>query len=122
MRTLFLLLSMLSAGLSSAETVNEVLPPSCKKVLSGEQRTDGAIYIDSTARLCWGSFLVIQKGAYYMDYPTRKRLWGICPPEGVGRRQMIAVFTKFAEDNPNLLHEDFTDVALASLKMTFPCK
>jgi hypothetical protein len=45
---------------------------------------------------------------------------GLCIPYGVSSGQLIKVFLKYADDNPDLLHEPLS-VAVENLYRSFPC-
>ena len=70
---------------------------------------------------CWGSFASIQRMIIYAD-KNKRPLLGVCVPPTSSRTQLIAIFTKYLEDNPQRLHEDSINVALSSLMEYFPCE
>jgi hypothetical protein len=46
----------------------------------------------------------------------------MCIGEHVTRVQLILVFLKFADDHPELLDQEFPDIARRALMKAFPCK
>lgn len=70
---------------------------------------------------CWGAFAVMQRLIGHVDEQGR-RYFGICAPTASTRSQLVAIFAKYAENNPRRLHEDFVDITLASLQEAFPCQ
>lgn len=97
----------------------ESMLPSCKGI---KLQADGAVYTDnkSDAELCWGAFLVIQRGASFMDRDG-KMPWRACPPPDSSAFQLVSIFIAYADKHPERWHEDFTSVAIESLQIAFPC-
>ena len=71
--------------------------------------------------VCWGTFGTIQKVIVHAD-ETGQPIYRVCAPPSSTLSQLVAIFVSYAEKNPQRLHEEGFDIALASLQLAFPCK
>ena len=104
-----------------AESAQDMLPQ-CIGLAKADAAIVKSLLSDSKIEtgICWGAFQVLQKLPSYIDI-NNKPMGHFCPPKGANRVQLISVFVKYAESHPELLHLDFTSVALLSLQGAFPC-
>jgi hypothetical protein len=70
---------------------------------------------------CWGAFEVLQKIIVFTD-DGKMPLLHVCAPTTSTRVQLIKIFLAYANQHPEKLHQEFTRVAVNSLKAAFPCK
>ena len=103
-----------------AEPTQEMLQ-GCRTIVRDSFSNGDSIQIPQSFHtgLCAGSFRVIQTIIKYAD-GTNKRIFRVCSPK-IGILQIISIFVKYAEDNPQRLHEDYFKLALESLRKAFPC-
>jgi len=72
--------------------------------------------------ICWGSFGIIQEIITHIYEGGEKPFYEICAPPESTRLQLINIFVVYAKSNPKLHHQDFFDIALESLRDSFPCE
>ena len=70
---------------------------------------------------CWGAFAAIQSLVVVVDSETHQELLRSCPAPDVTRLQMISIFVRYANNNPQLLNLPFAVVVMSSLSASFPC-
>ena len=105
---------------ASAESASEMLS-ACRPIAQAPgSRERIALQETFESGLCWGAFATIQKIARYADEKGRL-FFRVCAPASSRRTQLIAVFVRYAADNPQRLHEDYFRIALDSLQEAFPC-
>jgi hypothetical protein len=117
-------LAMLAAVLvalpGQADTTVEMLSR-CRPIAEGVVRGDSIEFRQDTQTMqCWGAFLVIAKGVTYSWHGAR--IWSTCVPGEARRAELVGLFVKYADEHPELMQEDFVDVALESLQVAFPCR
>ncbi|WP_369798332.1 Rap1a/Tai family immunity protein [Brucella anthropi] len=106
---------------ASAETTSE-MRSYCRPISSATQLDNGTVQFDPTfnAGRCWGAFRLIQEAQRYRDYSDGP-FTAICAPETSKLTQFIEIFVKYADDNPQDLHESWLPVAVNALARAFPC-
>lgn len=119
-RALLLIALCLFPLIAHSESAGEMLS-NCREVsqaaIAGE-----TITLPNTlgAGECWGAFATLEFFAGLLNREG-KSLIPACLPERYTRAQLIAVFVKYAEDNPKLHHVNFGAVAWNALVDAFPC-
>ena len=99
----------------------EVMLSACRPIAKAEIFEDKVtIPQDFPAGTCWGAFAVLQEIIRHTD--RGRRVYSICAPANSTRSQLIAVFVDYTGKNPQRLHEDFFNVAVDSLRVSFPCE
>jgi Rap1a immunity proteins len=71
--------------------------------------------------LCWGAFGVLHQTIEILDVSTHRPAFFVCGPTNSTRTQLVTIFVEYLKRNPQMLSEDFTAVALRSLRVAFPC-
>jgi hypothetical protein len=107
---------------SNAETAGEML--SACRPWSLAQMKDGNVEIPPGfgPAECWGSFIVLQRLTSTVLPGNKKTVFSVCAPREATRAQLVAIFVRYAEQNPKRHHEDFVFVALDALNDAFPCR
>jgi|HubBroStandDraft_6_1064221.scaffolds.fasta_scaffold1206117_1 hypothetical protein len=107
-------------------------PPATNDIISAEEMLGGCravanapivgdgIRIPNDGQQCWGAFTVIQDMTRWTDV-SGSRMFSTCSPTTSTESEMVAVFVKYVDDHPNVRHQNFVDIALASLRTAFPC-
>jgi hypothetical protein len=72
--------------------------------------------------MCWGFFIGLQKVINLIPAQGQQPFLSVCAPEKSNRAQLIAIFVRYAEQNPQRHHEDVFWVAVDSLRAAFPCR
>ena len=114
---LVLVFSVTSASAQSASEMLSACRPIAQAPVSGE-----GVVLQQTfeSGLCWGAFATVQRVVKYVDEYGRL-FFGVCAPASSRRTQLIAVFVRYAAENPQRLHEEYFAIALDSLQEAFPC-
>jgi hypothetical protein len=96
----------------------------CKGVVEAPSAPGGMVEMPTTfqAGFCWGAFAATQAFAHTSAEGSTRGLLQLCIPQGVTRKQMVEVFYRDADLNPQLLHEEWHYVAWLALAEGFPCK
>lgn len=76
---------------------------------------------DFETGLCWGTMGTIQQVIGVVYEGTDQPMFKVCAPEHSKLSQIISVFVKFAQDNPQRLHENYFFFTLEALRTAFPC-
>ena len=105
-----------------AETALE-MRDSCKGIVDGPAVLDGQVLLPTTfeAGTCWGAFSAIQGFGTLAIEGETTGLLRLCMPPEVTRKQLVEVFYRHANSNPQVLHEQWHYVAWLSIKEAFPC-
>jgi hypothetical protein len=116
---IFIISVLFSANIAFAEST-QVMLSACRAITKAEM-SEGTIKLPQDFRtgMCWGAFAVLQEIIRHMDEPDHHTIYGVCPPANSKRSQLISIFVKYAENNPQRLHEDFFPVAIDSLREAF---
>ena len=105
---------------ASAQSTSEMLS-ACRPIAQAPVSGEGVAFQQTfESGLCWGAFATVQKIIRYADENGRL-FFRVCAPASSRRTQLIAVFVRYAADNPQRLHEDYFPIALDSLQKAFPC-
>ena len=116
------LMTLVAPTIAQAESASEILD-SCKffrtlvPVFTPGERFPDRFQVG----MCWAAIGALQ-GAIVLTDKSGKPILNVCAPPESNRPQLVAIFIKYAEDNPQLLHRPFVDVALQSLRTAFPCR
>ena len=72
---------------------------------------------------CWGSFLLFQRQLMTIDNQTRLRAFfpHSCPESGISLVQLVKVFTKHVDENPEMGHQHFLNLATQAFNKAWPC-
>jgi hypothetical protein len=118
-----IIISILFVTPSFAESTQEMLS-ACKSLTTNIKMSGDKATISNTfdGGKCWGAFMAIQNMLYFYEGDGTTPTLGVCVPKEVTRTQLISTFVKHAEDNPQLLHENFIKTAFNCIIDAFPCK
>lgn len=104
---------------TTAQTAQQMLS-ACRALAKANVTAEGvAVPQDFDSGVCWGAFATIQTVIVHVR--GEQRLYRVCAPAPSTRTQLVAIFAKYAEDNPRRLHEDFFEVVMDGLRQAFPC-
>ena len=111
---------ILFSSVASAQSAGEMLS-ACRPVAQAEL-SDNYVRFERTfaSGMCWGAFLAIQSAIVWAN-ADGSRLFAVCAPTESKTTQLVAVFIEYAQRNPQRHHEPFFEVAIASLRTSFPC-
>ena len=116
-----------SAPVESAEQ----MVSDCRPIAAGRiEGNEVTMPDDFRSGLCWGAFLTIYRAIWLVDNTnvdgskskSYRPMLSVCPPHHVTETQLIKIFLAFAARHPDLLHEDFFQVAIDSAQEAFPCR
>jgi hypothetical protein len=122
--SILLVLSTATCLRSQSPTKNDVT--TAEEMLSGCRSVATAPIVGDSIRIpndgqqCWGAFTVIQDMTRRTD-ASGSRMFSTCSPTTSTESEMVAVFVKYVDDHPNVRHQNFVDIALAALRVAFPC-
>ncbi len=120
LRIAALLATTTITGTCLAQSAQQMLS-ACRPIALGEVTSEGVKFPRTfETGQCWGMFAMLQADVVKIDDRNR-RILGACAPAESTRSQLIQIFVKYAESNPERLHEDGTSIALESLQRAFVC-
>jgi len=73
------------------------------------------------AAKCWGFFMGLQSAIVLIPSKGAQPYLSVCAPPQSTRLQFVTIFVRYADENPQRLHEDVFLVALDALRAAFPC-
>jgi hypothetical protein len=74
------------------------------------------------SNICWGAFAAVQDFAT-MGFPGHNEgILRLCLPPESDRLELVKVFVRYMDENPNKGHWRFGTVLLLSLSEAFPCQ
>jgi Rap1a immunity proteins len=102
----------------------------CKPLIEAQILPDGKFRIADNSfesGVCYGAFETLYNlstNEVFVGNPLHREtmLGPVCPPDGVGRIQMVRIFDAFARKRPEFQHFDFAWIAREALRQAFPCK
>ena len=120
---LILITSLLFDTPSFAQSTQEMLS-ACKSLMTNIKTNGNDVIFSNTFAegKCWGAFSVVHSIINVVIIGETEPMFRVCAPDESKLTELISVFVKYADDNPQRLHEDFFMVAMNSLRITFPCK
>lgn len=110
-------------GAASAESALE-MRGYCKAIAQEAQTAaNNTILVPTTfeAGVCWGGFSAIQGYAVMAYTGETETFLKLCIPQSVTRKQAVEVFYNYANAHPEMLHQEWNQVAWLALKEAFPC-
>lgn len=110
-------------GTANATSSNEMIKK-CEAVINAKLADNGGLLLkqDFSTGHCWGAFDSLQDTSKLVFNDDKHPALFVCAPKEVTLTQYIRIFVRYAEDNPHLLHEEYTFVALEALREAFPCE
>lgn len=114
---------MIYAGITQATSSGQMITM-CEEILNAKRIENGQLLLKQnfSSGRCWGAFESLQDSTRIVFNEDKKAALLVCAPAESTLTQYIRVFVKYAEDNPQRLHEPFTFVALDALRASFPCE
>jgi hypothetical protein len=61
-------------------------------------------------------------GAMHVIYFYSSYKFGYCPPEGSNVGQAVRIVLKYMSQHPEILHQDFAELAVLALQEAWPCR
>jgi len=119
---LFAAVLLLASSLSALaqQTANELLND-CEVLERGLKISGDRVSIprDAQAYVCWGFIAAVQQFSVIAE--GKHRILHACPPAETTLVQLIRVFTNYAQNHPQELHEPAASIAVRALRHAFPC-
>jgi hypothetical protein len=73
-----------------------------------------------TPAFVWGLFASFQ-GLMRFGVSDTEQTPEICAPAASTRVQLIKIFLRYVDQHPEIVHQEFENVALVALRQAFPC-
>jgi hypothetical protein len=109
------------AHAQKGEKTEEMLS-ACRPITQAKISGDAiAMPQDFASGQCWGAFSVIGFELTTINSETHQPIFFVCLPKGWTRPQLIAVFSKYAENHPATYSEDFMYTVMKAEQEAFPC-
>ncbi len=104
------------AQAASADYNNQDMSSACKESVDFFEGRRG---LGMLGGMC-GGYMLAMRDAFSVE---RGRIFGVClPSAAVTPRQLVSIYYKWSQENPDRMHEySFTGV-VASLQAVYPCK
>ena len=118
---LFLFMGTIGSKSVQAESALE-MSSYCKLVAEAQHTGTQIILMPTTYETgrCWGAFAAIQS-SFNIGYEATEPFFEACLPEQSSRQQLVLVFVRYVDENPQSAHEDFFLIAIDAFQDAFPC-